>query len=647
MSTSGITGPRTVGYWLLFCAFCNWAGWTLSAFGWLGAGGYAISFAVGLGAVLVWLRTTGRLKWRRPSSRKFRKRFTRLCPGIFLIFAALSFLSGALYPANYYDALAYRVPRVMHWLAAGQLHWIHTAFQRLNARGCGYEWVSAPIIALTRSDRPLFLISFVSYCLLPGLTYGCLSRLGVSRRVAYRWMWLLPLAPCFLLQAGTLGNDMFAAVFVLAGVYYSLRAWHGRRIQDFWMALFAAGLASGVKANTIPLLLAWVVILAHCWRLILSHWVATLVIGLLALACSFAPTALLNFKNCGDWTGAAAEHLQFQAQRRWVRPVGNAGILLLYNLSPPVNPFAIMWNRQIATRIGSESLRNAFKESFMTDGDLFTMEELQTDNSGLGVGIGAMLFISTASAFGARRKMHHNGKQHDRKFSFTRCFGNAEVRMRNMVFGAAWLGFLVMMETSFVKSLPRLLCPYYILLVTPLLLPAGHVLIVSRRTWRMGAVAVAILAAIPLVIRPERPLVPIRPLLGAIRKAGGNGPLTTRAEQVFSVYSQRGRAFAPVLAALPAETRVLGMITYDDPESTLWKPFGVRRIIHICPEDTGQELRVRGIRYVLVGQMRFRQIFSESFDHWIARMDAEVVQTLSLNLRAADGPSPWCIVRLR
>jgi hypothetical protein len=561
----------------------------------------------------------------------------------------LTFLSGALYPANYYDALAYRLPRVMHWLAAERWHWIHTSFQRLNVRGCGFEWVSAPIIAFT-GDRLLFLVSEVSFCLLPGLLFGCLSRLGVKRRVAYEWMWLLPLAACFLLQAGTLGNDLFSAVFVLAGVYYGLRARQEGTIKHVWMALLAGGLATGVKANTIPLLLVWVIILAGCWRLLRTRLMTTLAVGLLALACSFAPTALLNCKYCGDWTGAVAEHLPLKANRPWVRPLGNAGILLLYNLNPPLAPFAPYWNQHIAPRIGSEKLRKAFNDSFMTDSVLFTLEELQTDSAGLGLGLCALLGLSALAAIRLQPSPAHAKDQREKNSRFIhwpRLLLDSTTRMRVLVFGAAWLGFLVMIETSFVKSLPRLLCPYYVLLIAPILLPAQHVFIVRSRIWRLVVILVALLCAIPLLIRPERPLIPIQPILGALRKAGWNGRFLARAERVFLIYSQRGDAFSPALQALPANTQVLGLVTFDDPESTLWKPFGARRIRHVCPEDTAQELRARGIQYVLVGKIRFQSIFAESFEDWLARIDAEVVQDLPLALRAADGPTPWYIVRLR
>jgi hypothetical protein len=143
---------------------------------------------------------------------KFQKRFQRPGPLLFLIIAALSLLSGALYPALNYDANAYRLPRVMHWLWAGQWHWIHTFDSRMNIAACGMEWLSAPLILFTHNDRFLFLINSFSYLMLPGLIFSVFTRSQVRSRVAWWWAWLLSSGWCFALQAGSVANDSFAAI---------------------------------------------------------------------------------------------------------------------------------------------------------------------------------------------------------------------------------------------------------------------------------------------------------------------------------------------------------------------------------------------------------------------------------------------------
>ncbi len=76
--------------------------------------------------------------------------------------------------------------------------------------------MAAPLIALARTDRFLFLLNFASFCLLPGLLFSTLRRLGVAASTAWAWRWMLPTGYGFLLQAGSIGNDLFGAIFVLA-----------------------------------------------------------------------------------------------------------------------------------------------------------------------------------------------------------------------------------------------------------------------------------------------------------------------------------------------------------------------------------------------------------------------------------------------
>src|ERR1700704_1487527 len=108
--------PLIPALWIAFCAFCSCAGWILSALRQLNARGYVIAFAIGLAGLAWWWRR-GSLRCHWPRWPKLRRRFSRLIPGIFLIFAVIAFLEGVLYAPAYYDALAYRLPRVLHWLA--------------------------------------------------------------------------------------------------------------------------------------------------------------------------------------------------------------------------------------------------------------------------------------------------------------------------------------------------------------------------------------------------------------------------------------------------------------------------------------------------------------------------------------------------
>lgn len=173
---------RCVEIWLLYGAACSSGGWILSWLHALNPTGYLFVHGIFF-TIILWqyrgkLAPPGRLI---PKLRKrfFPKRFAfqpcfswrRFLPFCFLILASLSFLAGLLYAPNNYDALTYRVPRVMHWLQCEGWHWIHTDNVRMNTRATGFEWLMAPQLSLLKTDRVIFIANWFCYLLLPGLLF--------------------------------------------------------------------------------------------------------------------------------------------------------------------------------------------------------------------------------------------------------------------------------------------------------------------------------------------------------------------------------------------------------------------------------------------------------------------------------------------
>ncbi len=254
--------------WVALAALLNCAGWALSGLHQLNAAGYAGLFLV-TGLVAFWWWSAGNGQhFQTPSCHKQRRRFRRFFPLAFLILAALAILGGSLHAPNNYDALSYRVPRILHWLAAEHWHWVHTVFNRLNTRAVSFEWLAAPLLVFTKTDRLLFLINVISFLLLPGLFFSILIRLGVRARVAWYWMWLLPTGYSYLLQAGSLGNDLSGALFGLAALDLALRARTSKSYADIWLSLLAAALLTGSKLSNLPLLLPWLIAILPSLRLL-------------------------------------------------------------------------------------------------------------------------------------------------------------------------------------------------------------------------------------------------------------------------------------------------------------------------------------------------------------------------------------------
>ena len=172
--------PTVVRLWVLLSALLVGSGWILSAVHELNPIGYAVVLAT---AALAWLFfgknkhfVTGEKLGR--AARKFQRRFKRLMPLGFLALAMMSLVGGLLYVSMDGDGLAYRIPRVLHWLWREQWHWIRTTDYRVNIAGCGFEWLYAPLILFFKTDRFLFLLNWVSYLMLPGLVFSVFIRLG-------------------------------------------------------------------------------------------------------------------------------------------------------------------------------------------------------------------------------------------------------------------------------------------------------------------------------------------------------------------------------------------------------------------------------------------------------------------------------------
>ncbi len=617
-------------HWILLCAFLNCAGWVLSACSALTPAGYAITSLIGIGAAYVYSRKTGRRLLPPWNGRKLRRRFRRPFPLAFLVLAALAFVGGALHAPSNYDGLAYRVPRVLHWLAEGQWHWIHTEFHRLNVRTSGMEWVSAPLLALTSTDRLLFLINLVSFSLLPGLVFSVFKSVGVKPRAAWHWMWVLPTGYCFLLQAGSIGNDLFGAVFVLAAVRFVLKARSSRRISDVCLSILAAALATSAKATNLPLLLPWMIAFVSVWRVWFARPLVLAALLLPAIGASFLPTAALNLRHCGDWTGRAAEPVSIGGGPAWLYLLNNGIMIGLESFAPPVFPLAAKWNA-FAAKIMPDSLGELLRKHFEATPAAWRLGEMQTEESaGLGFGVSTLLAASLGSVLWRRYRRGPVARN------------SATDRVARLVCLSAWVSLLVTLSNLGLSGVTRYCAPYYALLLMGLLQGAGHAEIVRRCWWRCWSFGVFALAAGLLLLSQARPLWPAEWALHRYQARLEQSHLGKRILAVYGVYGQRADAFGPARKQFPPDASPLGIVTFDDPETSLWRPFGSRRILHVLNGESAESIRQRGLRYVFVSVEKLR----EPWDQWLRRVNGRQLQTFELRLRAGRRPFEWRLVEL-
>ncbi|MDD5139820.1 MAG: hypothetical protein PHY43_06110, partial [Verrucomicrobiales bacterium] len=579
-----------VRLWLWVSAFAVAAGWTLSAFGQLNRTGYGIAFAAFVIFLLAgrnWF-LTARIENRGlkigghfPFSifhlrfRALARRFRRPLPLCFAALAVLIFLGGALYPPSNYTGLNYRVARVLQWLAHDHWFWVHTENYRMNDRACGFEWLTAPLLLFTKSDRALFLVNFIPFLLLPGLVFSIFTRLGVRARVAWQWMWLLPTGYNFLLQAGSIANDTFPTAYALAAVDFAARAWRSRRTADVWHSILAAALLTGAKPSNLPLLLPWAILIFAVLPLLRKKIVATAFMILLAALVSFLPMAILNIHYCGDWSGAKLEPAFMIMKNPWVGLWGHSFQILLVNFIPPIFPLAGWWNLH-APLFMPHFMVTAADNYF--DGGFFAIGELPTEDwAGLGFGVSLLLAVAVLGKCGMRRG--ECGFRTEIPAALCRC-----------VLLAAWVSLAVYCMKSGMTTTARLIAPYYPLLLPLLLIGPAQSEIIRRWWWRGLVGVVLIFAFIIVIVVPDRPLWPAKTILSKAHARYPDQRLINRALKVYTVYSERSDSLAGVRALLPPDIKVVGFLGgEDDCDISLWRPFGERRVEHFQLTDSAAQ----------------------------------------------------------
>src|SRR5207249_1521820 len=119
---------------------------------------------------------------------------------------------------------------------------------------------------------------------------------------------------------------------------------------------------------------------------------------------SFLPTAFLNIRYCGDWSGLVLEAAAMNMKNPLVGLWANPFLLLLDNFAPTFLPIAGWWNQSallILPRAIVEPLMGNFDVGFEVLGEMPT-----EDWAGLGFGLSVLIVASVWAAFraGSRAK---------------------------------------------------------------------------------------------------------------------------------------------------------------------------------------------------------------------------------------------------
>lgn len=606
--------------WILLSSWLTAGALLLSCVGQLNRTGNAIVLTLGIsGSLYGHYRLSGKF-WFLKGLR--RRRFKRLFPLLYLICAAAALIGGAIHAPTNFDAFSYRIPRLLHWLSAEHWHWIGGTDPRMDFSATAFECLMLPGLSVFHTLRFAFLINVISFLLLPGLVFLVFSALGVKRSVAGTWMWVLPCASCFVMEAGSIGNDLFATVYVLAALLFALRAIESGKKFDLILSVLSAALMTGTKASNLPLLLpvsiCLLVVFYQHPKLIIT---AALVSGVASMI-SFAPLAFANFRHTGDWAGAPDSLLKLDNPA--IGLAGNALLLASASLAPAVFPPADKVNQWFNQKLVHPPLR-WIKAGFADF--RFTHPQLASEeNSGLGLGVTATLLLALVGA----------GRHLRTQQLFT--LGGA-------VFAGFWVALVVYMMKLGNCGAPRLIAPYYVgLIALPLLLiQSGKIF--TRTWWRWSGFLFLIPIVPALMLNPARPLLPMTAIIDKLKANGINNGILTRMEVVYDVYANRSDAQRTVRELLPLGTASIGFAgTSDESEYSFWLPLGQRTVREVAPVARGRLPDTRGFDAIVTSDWGCNDRFGISPEQLAEIIGWKIVGTTLIRTYASADEGKWSVI---
>jgi hypothetical protein len=615
---------RLLAHWIVFAVSCNVAGWVLSALHLLNAPGFLIAIpAIHFGtAKLCGLASP--LGWK-PHPRRWRK----LLPAGFLLIAILALLGGLLYPPNNMDALHSRMPRVAHWLMAEQWEWFPANNNSQNTRSSGFEWMTAPLISLSGTDRYIFFVNFITFLFLPGACFAVFRGMGVGRRVSWAWMWLVPFGYCFALQAGSVGNDLTPAVFAVAAFAFGFRWKKDGGFTSFAIALAAAGTMTAFKPSTLPLLLPFSVMFFGMWRVALANPVRSAALAIVLALGSFLPTAAINIHKCGDWTGLQAENPDFAKVEPLVGITGNIINTSLQNLAPPVFPMAGSWN---AFFIGlfPEGFKAAMIRSFEPTGAEFILPDIQGEEwAGMGAGLTYLLIVTAVITLFRKRQ---------RSQPITK-----GLWLYTGLFGIALLAYF---SRTGLFTVARHIAPYYPFMIALVLLAVRPENTIRTKLWKWAAAAAMLSTIAMMIITPSRPLWPAQWFFARFGEKP-DSEIIRRASLGYAIYANRADALGELKRLLPTDADHIGFMSFAaGSEMPFWKPYGKKTVHHVRPGDSLEELRKSGVRHIVVNTNNFEFIMGTTPEEWANAQGTDIVARIPFQITVQAPPSDWLIVEL-
>ena len=567
--------------WLLewFIVLSAWlaaGGWVLSAARQVNTIGYIVWLlaftGVGCAAVRSGLLSACPIVWRQHF------RWPGRWPARLFACVLLATLAGALSQRiAHFDALSYRIPRILQYLAENRWHWIRTTEFRMNAVAPGIEWLWAPIFAVGAPERLVNVLGSLYYLFLPGLLFGTWVQSGVSARTAWWWCWILPAGYCYAMQSGGPAVDLPGTIYTLAAIDFALRAWHRRSWRHLCLSILAASLMGTLRLMCLPLGLVWVAPALLSFVRRSPPLAASLGTAALALACSMIPGAYFNIKYAGSFRGIPTDAYP-AIKHPLLAIIPNLAWFVIQNLVPPFFPWYKEWNKW------ANNITASMGDNFAGLPFWGTVERGASEQN---AGLGCTVFIFTLVSIWLARRY--------RKGRIVQVPG-----MIRWIWVTPWIALVVFAAQIGLAQSGRYLASYYPLLLTPFLASPGFGLLISRRWWQRGAAAVMAITLGLVIISRQRPVWPVYQIVKTTVRLLPANQAAQKIEASFDRLHDRDQLRAMISTHLPSSASNVGYIAVaGSSDLDLAGPFHKRRVWRMDGSESQDWLRSRGIRYVM------------------------------------------------
>jgi hypothetical protein len=627
---------RLAGCWLIWSAWCSASGWVLSAVNQLSGWGHFCLLPILLGAIWYWLKTTASPREDFSHFAKWRHRMSRPLPLIYVVIVVLSLLAGLISVAPWsFDAVTYRLPRLLYWWSAHHWYWIGTLDHRLDFSSAGFEWQMLPVIELTHTDRFIFLLNWIPFLLLPWLVFLAFRTLGVNGRSARRWMWLLPSGYCFALQCSGLQNDGYTANFVLAAVAFAGWSVHSRKAGGLWFALLSAALLTCAKVSNLPLLLPLgVLLLPVLTRVSWFNWRLPLVV-LLALFCSFAPLTFLSWLNTGDWTGDPTDQWSVRTHGLFGGMAANMTLLVKDSCQPPWFPGSQHLNDALEG-FNHSAFNQWLRNSHGEFGEVRFGDMVYEGQAGPGFGLAVYAsFLFLGLCF-------FRAKPAD-----SRLVPSTLPLAWRLVPWLAWLAYAVFLARLGSDHTQRIAAPYYPLLLVALLRLPRSVAWERKKFAAVLAVCTAASVLPVMLMTPARPLVPIQTIARVLHR-----PALDQLAVKYHFWDCLHDNLAPLREQIPSGVTQLGYAGgFRDTSYGLWKPLGQRVVMELQkPSNPNAPLVPADLKYAVATERGVIARYHMDLKTWLAAINGTVVFEFPLDQRLIAQAPPkyetWYLVKL-